>query len=283
MRFFYNFLVFITFLFIFWGCSKQKTAQNKDSIVENKFANTAVSISDKDYYLPTSTTHVIVEHEFYTLSYSEKHEQAEWVAYELKKNQLSRSNLDRPYFIDDPEVASGSASWKNYKRSGYDKGHLCPAGDRKFSRKAFDETFYTSNISPQLNAFNAGIWNTLEQKTRYWAVKYDGVYVVTGGVLAGNLETIGDEAVAVPEYFYKILLDYSDGEYKVIAFLVPHEDSEKPLNMFVVSIDKIEKMTGINFFPNLPDGIENRLEKSQDYKGWSFSPDRSGKPFEKKY
>ena len=147
---------------------------------------------------------------------------------------------------------------------------MCPAGDRRFSVEAFNETFYTSNISPQKHAFNAGIWNTLEQKTRYWAAKYDGVYVVTGGVLAPNLKTIGKEDVTVPHYFYKIVLDNSRGDYKVIAFLLPHEDSEKPLHTFVVSIDEIEKMTGINFFPNLPDAIENKLEKSRDYKGWSF-------------
>ena len=224
----------------------------------------------QDFYLPTSTTNTIIKHNFYTLSYSERHEQAEWVAYELKKSELGSSNFKRPYFIDDPEVDSGSASWRNYKRSGYDKGHLCPAGDRRFSREAFEETFYTSNISPQLHDFNAGIWNNLEQKTRYWAAKYDGVYVVTGGILNGKLKQIGKEAVSVPNYFYKILLDNSRGEYKTIAFLVPHEDSEKPLNKFVVSIDQLEKMTGIDFFLKLEDNIENKLEKTTDYKGWSF-------------
>jgi endonuclease G len=270
MRFYYKILTLTTSFFMLFGCSKQKSDQKESVLTKTNLANTTIPISNKNYYLPTSTTKEVIEHEFYTLSYSEKHEQAEWVAYELKKKQLSHSNLERPYFIDDPEVESGSASWKNYKRSGYDKGHLCPAGDRRFSRKAFDETFYTSNISPQHNDFNAGIWNKLEQKTRYWAAKYDGVYVVTGGVLTNNLETIGNEDVSVPKYFYKILLDNSRGEYKVIAFLLPHEDSEKPLNLFVVPIDKIEKMTGIDFFPNLPDDIENRLEKSADYKGWSF-------------
>ncbi|MFM9987363.1 DNA/RNA non-specific endonuclease [Flavobacterium sp.] len=270
MRFYYKILIYTTSFFVLFGCNKQKSDQNEKCIIKNSLASTIVSISDKNYYLPTSTTEEIVEHEFYTLSYSERHEQAEWVAYELKKNQLSHSNLERPYFIDDPQVETGSASWKNYKHSGYDKGHLCPAADRRFSRKAFYETFYTSNISPQLNDFNAGIWNNLEQKTRYWAAKYDGVYVVTGGVLTNNLNTIGKENVSVPRFFYKILLDNSRGEYKVIAFLLPHEPSEKPLNTFVVPIDKIEKMTGINFFPNLPDNIENRLEKSADYKDWSF-------------
>ncbi|MGH2665763.1 DNA/RNA non-specific endonuclease [Flavobacterium sp.] len=252
------------------SCSKQKNNQKEESTDKNALVDSQPEKNDKNFYLPVSTTHEIIRHEYYILSYSEKHEQAEWVAYELKKNELSHANFQRPFFIDDPKVETGSASWKNYKRSGYDKGHLCPAGDRRFSREAFDETFYTSNIAPQLNDFNAGVWNRLEQKTRYWASKYDGVYVVTGGVLTDGLKTIGKESVSVPKYFYKILLDNSRGEYKTIAFLVPHEDSEKPLNKFVTSIDQIEKMTGIDFFPNLPDSIENKLEKGSDYKNWSF-------------
>lgn len=262
-------IVFVSF-FGFTNCSKQKTDQNQTVLEKDTLLDNEASKNNSDYYLPTSTTREVVMHQFYTLSYNEKYEQAEWVAYELKKNQLSHANLERPFFIDDPMVETGSASWKNYKRSGYDKGHLCPAADRRFSRTAFDETFYTSNISPQLNEFNAGIWNRLEQKTRYWAAKYDGLYVITGGVLTPGLKSIGKENVAVPKYFYKILLDNSRGEYKTIAFLVPHQDSEKPLYSFVVSIDEIEKMTGIDFFPKLPDAIENKLEKSSDYKSWSF-------------
>lgn len=264
----YKVCLFLIFYFLCQSC-KQQSAESDSLDKKDNFAAVAPSNAMKEY-LPTSTTGSIIKHQFYTLSYSEKYEQAEWVAYELKKSDLSQTNFERPYFIDDPKVDSGSASWRNFKRSGYDKGHLCPAGDRKFSKVAFEETFYTSNISPQKNSFNAGIWNRLEQKTRYWARKYDGVFVVTGGILSKNLKIIGTEEVAVPEYFYKILLDNSRGEYKVIAFLLPHEDSERPLNKFVVSIDKIEVLTGIDFFPKLPDAIENKLEKASDYKDWSF-------------
>ena len=158
----------------------------------------------------------------------------------------------------------------NFKNSGYSKGHLIPAGDRKFSKDAYTETFLTSNISPQRYDFNAGIWNRLEQKVRYWASKERHLYVVTGGVLDKGLKTIGREKVSVPKYYYKILLDYSQPEIKVIAFLVPHRESKDPLYKFVVSTDKIEKLTGIDFFLSLPDNLENSLEKSADYKNWSF-------------
>lgn len=224
----------------------------------------------EEKYLPTSTTHQLVVHQNYVLSYNEKYEQAEWVFYEAKVSSNRGGDFKRPYFIKDPKVKTGSADWKNYKKSGYDKGHLCPAGDMKFSKQAFEDTFYTSNISPQKKDFNAGVWNRLEQKVRYWADKYDGIYVVTGGVLSEGLKTIGSEKVAVPNYFYKVLLDVDHGNYKMIAFLVPHENSNKPLYEFVISVDEIEKKTGIDFFPILPDSIENRLEKSSDYKSWSF-------------
>lgn len=222
------------------------------------------------YFLPTSTTGQIVHHQGYSLSYSEQHEQAEWVAYELKKSHLSNTNFKRPYFEIDKAVKTGAAHWRNYKNSGYDRGHLCPAGDKRYSQSAHDETFLTSNITPQKNSFNAGVWSTLEQKVRYWARKYNGVFVVTGGVLKGNMDTIGDEYVSVPNHFYKILIDNNKGKPKMIAFLLPHKDSNKPLYEFVVSVDSIEKLTGIDFFPELDDTIENKLEASSSYKGWSF-------------
>lgn len=222
------------------------------------------------HFLPESTTQQVVHHQGYSLSYSEPHEQAEWVAYELKASDLSSNNFERPYFEIDHAVKTRAASWKNYKNSGYDRGHLCPAGDRRQSRTLFNETFLTSNISPQNHEFNAGIWNRLEQRVRYWAEKYDGVYVITGGVLENGLKTIGNENVAVPNQFYKIVLDYNSGTPKLIAFLMPHEESIADLTQYVVSVDAIEKLTGIDFFYQLDDALEDKLEASAYYKNWKF-------------
>ena len=230
-----------------------------------------VKTDTNEFFLPTSTTGQIVHHDGYSLSYHETHEQAEWVAYELKRSHLSNTNFKRPYFEIDKAVSTGSAHWRNYKNSGYDRGHLCPAADRKYSQEAHDETFLTSNISPQKPDFNAGIWNTLEQKVRYWARKYDGVFVVTGGILNNDLKGIGKEDVSVPDYFYKVLIDRNSGPTKMIAFLIPHNNSDRPLYEFVVSVDEIETMTGIDFFTALDDQIENELEASDNYKNWSFN------------
>ncbi|MCD8434177.1 DNA/RNA non-specific endonuclease [Tenacibaculum dicentrarchi] len=222
-------------------------------------------------YLPTSTTGVIVKHDGYQLSYNEKHEQAEWVAYSLSKNDIKTTKIKRPYFINDPKVKTRSANYKSYKKSGYDRGHLCPAADKKYSVEAYNETFYTSNVTPQRHSFNAGIWLRLEEKTRYWAKKYQNIYVVTGGILQDDLRTIGRDKVSIPKEFYKIIVDYTNpSQAKAIAFLIPHKKSKKPLYEFVVSIDALEAKTGIDFFPELPDNIEDKVESSSNYKAWVF-------------
>ena len=221
-----------------------------------------------DNYLPSSSTAAIVKHRYFTLSYAEAHEQAEWVAYELSKNQLSNIDRERPYFVEDRSVKTKSADWRNYKNSGYDRGHLCPAADRRFSEEAYHETFLTSNISPQNHDFNAGVWNRLEQKVRYWAEAYDGVYVITGSVLKEGLKTIGDEQVSVPEHFYKVIIDKSNGEYRGIAFLIPNEPTNKSFFDFVVTIDTVERKSGIDFFSNLSETDEVRLESGIDLKTW---------------
>lgn len=220
--------------------------------------------------LPSSTTGEVVHHEYFSLSYNEPYEQAEWVAYELKKSQLTYDDRKRPYFIEDPKVPSKSADWRNYKGSGYDRGHLCPAGDRRFSEYAYNETFYTSNISPQDRDFNAGIWNRLEQQVRYWCKKYGNLVVITGGVLENGLEEIGEEDVDVPRAFYKIVIQIDGKAPKAVAFLMPAEESQKPLQHFLVSIDSLEERTGINFFEHQPKAWQDKLESKVTSNGWKF-------------
>lgn len=222
------------------------------------------------FYIPSSTTGAIVEHQHYMLSYSEPHEQAEWVAYMLNKAHLTSDKRKRPYFIEDPIVRSKSADWRNYKGSGYDRGHLCPAGDRRFSEQAYNETFYTSNISPQDRAFNAGVWNRLEIQVRQWATIYGSVFVATGGVLDDRLTVIGEEDVAVPRFYYKIVARGDAKHMTLIAFLLPGRESKQSLSQFLVPVDVIEEMTGIDFFQELPDDMEAKLESVKHPDEWEF-------------
>ena len=229
-----------------------------------------VSTGMPSYMMPSSTTGSIVKHDHFLLSYNEPYEQAEWLGYVLEKKHLTYDDRKRPYFIEDPKVKTKSADWRNYMRSGYDRGHLCPAGDRRFTEFAYNETFYTSNISPQDREFNAGVWNRLEAQIRRWVKKEGTHYVFTGGILEEGLEEIGDEDVDVPRYFYKIVAKGNLENMKAIAFLMPNKPSSKSIQQFTVSIDEIEKRTGIDFFKELPKEIEKSLERTIVTKDWRF-------------
>ncbi|MCS6832958.1 MAG: DNA/RNA non-specific endonuclease [Flammeovirgaceae bacterium] len=224
-------------------------------------------------YLPTTNRGKIVQHKHFVLSYVEEHEQAEWVAYELTREEVKKkvASRENERFTEDPLVRTGSATFEDYINSGYDRGHLAPAGDMRFSQEAMTECFYMSNVSPQDKEFNKEIWRLLEEQVRAWAVKYERIYVVTGPVLDKKLPKIGRKnKISVPKYFYKVILDYQEPEFKAIAFLMENKNASLPLTRYVVSIDAIEKLTGIDFFPHLPDELENVLEASSESSAWKF-------------
>lgn len=226
------------------------------------------------FYLPTSTTGQIIQHKYFTLSYSEEHEQAEWVAYVLTQERLNSPWVERvDDFMPDPMVKTRSATPDDYRGSGYDRGHLAPVADFSFNEEAMRETFYMSNISPQSRNFNQGIWRELEELTRNWAKKFKKLYVVTGPVLTQKPKgRVGDNDVSVPQAYYKILLDLSEPEIKAIAFLLPNEVNYEPLYKFAVAIDEVEAVTGIDFFSELlEDREEEALESDFNVDLWQFS------------
>lgn len=227
----------------------------------------------QDAFLPSSTSGEIVKKECYALSYVEEFEQAEWVAYELTKESIQAPNVKRTGdFRRDNAISGGSADREDYRGSGYDRGHMTPAGDMAFSKRSMSSTFYMSNMSPQVRAFNGGIWRELEENVRDWSYRNDHLYVVSGPVLTEKpLDYIGDNQVAVPAKYYKILLDYREPELKAIAFILPNEVSDKHLKEFAVTIDEVENRTGIDFFPQLiPAEQEQLLEGQFDIRKWKF-------------
>lgn len=245
--------------------------ENHGKVFSNSASKTTIPKAKNALnWLPSSNGMQIVHHQNYSLAYNEKHEQAGWVAYTLKKEHITNDDRKRPYFEIDDQVHTTAAHWRNYKGSGYDRGHLCPAGDRRFSLDAYNETFLTSNISPQDHDFNSGVWNRLEIQTRRWAKKYGQIQVVTAGILHHNLPTIGTEAVSIPDYFYKILYRKKGDQHMAIAFKIPHRESNKPLFSFLVSIDQLEQETGIDFFQNFADTEEAKFERSIHKTNWKF-------------
>ena len=216
-------------------------------------------------------TDQIIHHSNYTLNYSEQHEQAEWVAYSLTSSQVYGSVGRTNDFRSDPNVKTGSASLPDYKGSGYDRGHLAPAGDMKSTYTAMSESFYMSNMSPQVPGFNRGIWKKLEGTVRNWAMDNKKVYITTGAVLTASYPTIGINKVSIPEFYYKVVLDYEQPELKGIGFILPNQKSDKSLQSYAVSIDEVERFTGIDFFHSLPDNIEEKIESDAAVNKWSFS------------
>ena len=212
----------------------------------------------------------IISHTGYSLVYNEKHEQASWVAYELTRAETKSVVARKNNFITDPKVETGTADDNDYIGSGYDKGHLASAADMCWSSTAMSESFYYSNMSPQKKGFNRGIWKKLEVQVRKWAVENNSVYIVTGPVLTSGLPSIGPDKVSVPKYYYKVILDYTEPDIKGIGFVIPNASSSQPLQSFAMTIDSVEKITGINFYTALPDNQENLIESTLCIKCWSW-------------
>lgn len=209
------------------------------------------------------------------ISYSPQHKQAQWVAYELGPEQL-RNCVDRSNrFQPDPELSyEDSAQLSDYSSSGYDRGHLSPAADNKWTAKAMQESFLLSNISPQPPRFNQGLWARLENSVRAWAANFRGIEVITGPFLEEGLPKIGS-GVSVPQYYFKALVTKSGGkERRGIAFLIP-TNADKNFSQFAVPIDFVEEFTGLDFFPGMP-GEEN-FEREKDVQFWN--PSLSYKPY----
>lgn len=217
----------------------------------------------------------IIKHKNYTLRYEEDYEVPAWVAYKLRGEYTKGvANRAGNQFIPDRKVKNNSALTGDYSNSGYDRGHMLPAGDFKCCQELMDETFFMSNIAPQVPDFNRGIWENIETRVRGWAVRDEEVFVVTGPVLRKGLPTIGRyNNVAVPEFFYKIVLFYqpkSDRKPRMIAFLLPNEALfGKRMNSYVVSTDEVEKVTGLDFFAKLPADIQTKLEANSSWSDWT--------------
>lgn len=227
------------------------------------------SFSQSEIDLSPKSGGEIINHHYYKLAFSEKDKQALWVFYKLTPEFIKGETERTDDFRSDPSVLTGSSSPADYKNSGYDRGHLCPAGDMKLNKVSMSETFFMSNMSPQAPYFNRGIWEQLEAKVRNWALVEKELYIVTGPVFRNNKGKIGSDHVTVPGGYYKVLYD-PVGTKKMIAFVLPNEKRSSPLKTFVVSVDSVESLTNIDFFPELPDEIENKLESQSDFTKWDI-------------
>lgn len=214
----------------------------------------------------------VIKHEGYTVSYNSEYCIANWVAYELTATEAKSKKTERSNkFVSDPLVKGATATNEDYTRTGYDRGHLAPAGDMKWSAKAMRESFYLSNICPQKPKLNRGIWKDLEEQCRLWALDNGSLLIVTGPVITGDMKRLGKNKVAIPKSFYKVLCYHTEKGYKGIGFLFENRDyKDNSLKSMVIPIDSVEKVTGIDFFPSIPDDQEKEMEAAVDWSSWSF-------------
>ena len=237
---------------------------------------TSSNIPERNSYNPEPVSGVIYQKPHFTLSYVEQYEIPEWVSYELTVDMLNMKKFPRDQDFDpDPAITTGSGHYHDYKGSGYSRGHLVPAGDMSWNKQAMDATFLVSNIAPMTFNFNNGVWNELEQNVRDWARKHKKIIVVTGPLFKDAMGSIGENEVLVPRYFFKAIFTTEENEPKVIGFILEqtHEEYEK-LEQYIVSIDSIEKASGIDLFSNLFGSWDKEIEleklesKSSD---WPFN------------
>ena len=230
--------------------------------------------------LPSDT---YIMHNAMALEYSEPHEQARWVAHiilqDIKEGVVSRSNdfridtlvktgsaVEADYFL---KIKKQDGTWE-YDAFGFDRGHLAPSADFRWSATALSESYYYSNMSPQLAEFNRGRWSDLEAQLRGYVIGHPGVqlYVVTGPLLETDLPVIERSVnkVAIPRKLFKVALDLVNK--RAIGFVMPNAEISYPVESFAVSVDSVERLTGLDFFRALPDSLEARLEVKIDKAVW---------------
>lgn len=214
----------------------------------------------------------IVDYLGYTSSYDMINKIPEWVAYELTRDE-TEGDADRngKFFRADEDILVPQPEDRDYRGSGWTRGHLAPAADFRWSDEAMWETFLFTNCCPQDEDLNNGMWNTLEKKCRGWARKYGKVYITTGPVIGENrYGTIGRNRVTVPDGFFKAILMQVDGKYHAIAFIMENKAQNDNMQKCAMSVDELEEKTGLDLFPALNDAVEETIEKEYSLSTWKL-------------
>lgn len=229
-----------------------------------------VPVLAQQYELPAvGNREQLVKHTMYALSFNEGYELPSWAAYQLTPEQARAKGTFKEKYSEDALVTTGSPSVKDYKDAGFIMGQLVPPEDMYTSPKAVEETFLTSNTVPHKPVFNKNVWKKMEMLIREWAAEGNTLYIVTGPVLTdAPFGTFGQNKISIPLRYYKVILDVT-GE-RAIGFIMRSNVASGAPKAFAISVDELETITGIDFFPALPDDLEARLESSKDFTKWNF-------------
>lgn len=212
----------------------------------------------------------VITHKGFALSYNYDWKIPNWVAYELTNIEVKGEVPRYDKFKPDPMVPQNvSAHTNDYKHSGYDRGHMAPAADMKWDEQAMRESFYLSNICPQNPNLNGGVWKDLEEQVRELASQKGKIFVICGPIVNDTSKTIGENKVVVPQAFFKVLLQEENNELYTIGFVYENISGRKPMSTYAMTVDEVEELTNIDFFPSLPNKIEKKVEADVDFSKWT--------------
>lgn len=212
----------------------------------------------------------IIEHLGYTVSYNTDWHIPNWVAYQLTKAETLGKAPRADVFLPDPQAQGIVIGSSDYSNSGYDRGHMAPAADMKWSKQAMMESFYLTNVCPQNHNLNGGDWRDLEERVRLYAQWYGELFIVCGPIVSANAKTIGHNKIVVPDSFYKVLLKKNESSYDAIGFVFRNQAGHKPISSYVLTVDSVEALSGIDFFTFLPDAIESSVEANYSLSAWNL-------------
>lgn len=247
--------------------AKRRLAEKYDK--QNTKSTKTFHITDAEHArMLEGTPEEILDYEGFRLSFNSDNKTPNWVAWELlgteTEGEVSRQNT----FWKDESVQNCPIT-ADYSHSGYDRGHMCPAADQKWSEKAMNDCFVMTNICPQDHKLNSGAWNTLEKKERLWAKRDSALIIIAGPIYTpSDKNRIGKAKVRVPSAFFKVIIaPYLDNP-RGIGFIYPNMSSPGNMRNYSMSIDEVERITGIDFFCNLSDSLQNILESTASFTEW---------------
>lgn len=217
--------------------------------------------------VPGGTAEQLVDYTGFSVSFNPSLRIPNYVVYELTRTETEGGEERARHFLRDGDVKNCPEP-SDYARSGYDRGHMAPAADMKWSKQAMRESFYMTNVCPQRHALNGGAWKQLEEKVRDWAARDSSLIVISGPITDKDMQRL-QSGVAVPSGFFKVLLAPYANPARGIAFIYKNEGGQKKISSQAVSIDSVESVTGFDFFFELPDETEERIEKSCNYNEWN--------------
>lgn len=230
-----------------------------------------IDYTDLEYPVSySSRPEQLIFHTGHTVSYNKDWKIPNWVSYELTIDETMGEEKRHDKFVPDPQVKEGMVTTADYRNSGYDRGHMVPAADMKWSNASMTESFYLSNICPQHPKLNQHRWKELEDKVRKWAIADSAIIVICGPIINDSPKCIGSNKVAVPDGFFKVVLSPYAKSPRAIGFIFDNEHCRNPLKSHAVSIDSVESITGLDFFAPLPDDIEEALEAYVDTLYWGL-------------